>query len=704
MSYFQVMAKSSVQSEMEELRKLIEEHDYKYYVLDRPEITDFEYDQLLKRLLDLERTHPEYQSASSPTSRVGGKPLDAFIKADHRLPMLSLANTYDTEEIRQFDERVRRALGGAASVSYFCEPKLDGLAIELIYEQGHLVRALTRGDGTTGEDVTQNVRTIKSVPLHLRSSRPAPQLVEVRGEIVIFKEDFKRLNEQTEDAGLQTFANPRNAASGSIRQLDPAIASKRPLRMFCYAPGALDGIDVQSQEEWFHFLGKWRLPHVHFNTLDEIKRLAESVDPDAPEITSYLNVGVPLAALCNGPDEIVDYYNLIGRLRHHLPFDIDGVVIKVNRLDQQAELGLISRSPRWATAAKFKPEQSSTRVVDIHVQVGRTGALTPVAIMEPVKVGGVTVTHATLHNKDELQRKDVRIGDTVIVHRAGDVIPEIVSVVFEKRPASSIPFLMPSHCPSCSMPVHQVEGEVTTRCLNPFCPSIINESLKHFVSKRAMNIDKLGDKIIEQLTREGLVKSFSDIYTLSKNDLLALERQGEKSASRLIDSIEASKSTTLSRLIYALGIRFVGEATAKSIANHYGTLDRFLKTSETELLTISDIGPKVASSIMNFLNDPQMRKEVDRLLRQGLEIQAPPKKPAHGPLLGATIVVTGTLPLDRDKVKDLITQSGGKSSSSVSKKTSYVLVGEDPGSKATKAQELGVPILSWAEFEDLLKK
>lgn len=689
------MPSTKLKKHYEELKALVRQHDYNYYVLDRPVISDFEYDQLFAELLKLEKEHPEFVSADSPTQRVGGQALDEFEKVEHRKPMLSLANTYSTDEIREFDERVRKFLGSTESVTYFCELKFDGLACELMYENGALVGAATRGDGYVGENIVSNVKTIRSIPLILssHSSRSMPELLEVRGEVLIFKKDFARLNELQQEAGQLTFANPRNAAAGSVRQLDPRISARRPLRFMTYAPGQLNGVHLKSQSDWFDLMSSFGLPCLSHDTWANVQAALQN--GYAP--------GAPLAALCSGPEEAIAYYERILQLRHQLPFDIDGIVVKVNSFKLQESLGTVARSPRWATAAKFPPEQATTVIENIAVQVGRTGALTPVAVMKPVHVGGVTIVNATLHNASEVERKDIRIGDTVIVQRAGDVIPEVVEVVLSKRPKHAPKFVLPDRCPICDTPTVQVEGEVITRCVNTFCPAIINESLKHFASRRAMNIEKLGDKIIEQMTSAGLVRTYSDLYGLTLDQILSLPRQGEKSAQNLLDSIETSRHTTLARVIYALGIRFVGEQTAKSLARHFRTLDAFLSATESELLSIEDIGPKVATSILNRLSDPKFRREIKRLQDNGVQIQMPKEtNKKEKSLKGLNIVITGTLPKPRDEIKDLIESLGGKSSGSVSKNTSYVLAGDEAGSKLDKAQELGVPVLDWEEFNKLI--
>jgi DNA ligase (NAD+) len=684
------MAKRKVADRLEQLRELIREHDYNYHVLDRPKISDFEYDQLFSELLQLENENPDLVLPDSPSQRVGGKPLDEFEKIAHRKPMLSLANTYNVEELREFDERVRKFLESDKPVTYFCELKFDGLAVELVYENGKLSTALTRGDGSVGENVTLNVKTIKAVPLSLKGK--TPPLLEVRGEVLMFKKDFAKLNEQQQEDGEMTFANPRNAAAGAIRQLDPSISAKRPLRMFCYAPGVVDGAPPRSQSSWFEYLHALGLPALKFAPWKKVKSsLAKGYDGDNP-----------LAAVCEGAEEAVEYYETILKHRHELPFDIDGVVIKVDSWPLQERLGTIARSPRWATAAKFPPEQATTVVENIAIQVGRTGALTPVAIMKPVRVGGVTVTNATLHNQSEIDRKDVRVGDTVVVQRAGDVIPEVVEVVLAKRPSNSKKFKMPANCPVCGEPVELPEGEMVTRCVNSLCPAVLTGSLIHFVSKRAMNVEKLGDKLIEQMTEMKLIESFSDLYKLTLKDVLTMPRQGEKSAQNIIDSIDASRNTTLARFIYALGIRFVGETTAKSLATHFRTLDAFMAATEAELLEIGDIGPKVASSVISRLQNADFRKEVKRLIQNGVVIEQPKKASNDQKLKGVSIVITGTLPRQRDEIEDIIQGLGGKTPGSVSKKTNYVLAGEEAGSKLDKAQELGVPVLDWDGFQKLI--
>ncbi len=655
-------------SRYEELKRLIHHHDWLYHTLDKPEITDFQYDQLVQELKELENQHPEYERRDSPSLRVGSQILDFFEKVPHRLPMLSLANTYSIEELEEFDQRIKNFVNAPLEtpIEYFCEPKFDGLAVELIYQDGLLNRAITRGDGSIGEDVTQNIRTIRDVPLVLREK--VPGIFEVRGEILIFKNDFFELNEMQQERGLPHFANPRNAAAGTVRQLDPQIAATRPLRFFAHGVGVAESLSVQQQcayTEKFEALGL----------------------PTAQRFSG-------LGKLCVDIHSAKEHYLWLEKHREQLPFEIDGLVIKVNSLRLQNDLGLIARSPRWATAAKFKPQQAETLIKNILIQVGRTGALTPVAIMAPVKVGGVTVTNATLHNQDEIDRKDIRIGDSVIIQRAGDVIPEVVEVVLSKRQAASQPFRIPNICPSCSHVAEKNDGEVVLRCVNPYCPSILKESLKHFVSRRAMNVEKLGDKWVDAFVDQGLVKSFSDLYRLKREDLMGLERMGEKSTENLLKSLEKSKQTNLAKFVYAQGIRFVGEQTAKNLAEHFGDLNSLLKADMGQLLQIPEIGEKVSSKILEWIQNEQAQADVQNLIRYGIKIE-PPRRQLSGPLAGLSFLITGTLPISRDEAKDIIEKNGGKILSSVSSKLSFLVVGDDPGSKVDKAQSLGVEMIDW---------
>jgi DNA ligase (NAD+) len=667
------MAKESIQKRHHQLKKLVRQHDELYHTQDRPEITDFEYDKLFAELLKLEQDNPDLDISDSPSHRVGGKAIEQFQKVAHRRPMLSLANSYSTEDILEFDKRVKKFLREDKPVEYFAELKLDGLSMELVYEDGLLVRALTRGDGVVGEDVTHNIKTIKTIPIRLPGKTP-PKLLEVRGEVLIYKKDFLAMNRAYEELGEDTFANARNAAAGTVRQLDPKIAASRPLKFIAYALGETDGFSHASQKEIVEGFKKLGLP-----------TLAED-----------------LTVLSADPDDVVKYYFKIEKLRPKLEFDIDGIVIKVNSLRLQEDLGLVARSPRWATAAKFQPEQAETVIEDIVVQVGRTGALTPVAIMKPVKVGGVTITNATLHNQDEIDRKDVRIGDTVSVQRAGDVIPEVVSVNVDKRPRNSQPFSIPQTCPSCGKKARKEEGEAVLRCVNPLCKAKLKESFKHFVSRRAMNMEKVGDKLIESFVDQGLVETFSDLYKIKRQQILDLERQGEKSADNIIKSIEASRKTTLARFIYSLGIRFVGEQTAKLLADHFTTVERFLDSSAGDLETIPEIGPKVSSAILGSLDEKSFVREV-RELAAFMEFEKS-KRTTDGPLSGKSFLVTGTLPVKRDEAHELIEANGGKLLSGVSSKLNFLVVGDDPGSKVDKAQSLEVKIISWAELLKMLQK
>jgi len=659
----------------EELKKIITEHDYNYHTLDKPTISDQEYDKLFAELVKMEQEEPNLDLSDSPSQRAGGAPLEIFTKVTHRIPMLSLANSYSPEDILDFDERVRKFLKTDKHVEYFAEPKFDGLSMELVYESGSLSRAITRGDGTTGEDVTQNIKTIKSIPLRLKTSKP-PQLLEVRGEVLMFKADFAKLNDQQQENGQPTFANPRNAAAGTVRQLDSKIAASRPLRFFAYALGAVTGVEFKNQSDICAYFEKAGIP------------TAPALNPD-------------LVRICETAEDAVEYYHDIEKLRPKLAFDIDGIVIKANSVRLQDDLGLVARSPRWATAAKFKPEQAETTVENIIVQVGRTGALTPVAIMKPVRVGGVTVTNATLHNQEEIDRKDIRVGDSVIIQRAGDVIPEVVEVVLAKRPKNSKPFLLPHKCPACGSEVHKLEGEVVTRCTNPLCIAIVKESLKHFVARRAMNMDKIGDRLIETLVDEKLVTKFSDLFRLKKDSLLELDRQGDKSVENILKSIENSKQTTLARFIFALGIRFVGEQTAKHVADHFVTIENFLSAKEDDLLQVPEIGPKVAKAVLEWLSNPKLVKDIKEMISLGVKFEAP-KRATSGSLSGMSFLITGTLPVKRDDAKDFIEQNGGKILGSVSSKLNYLVVGDDPGSKLDKAQSLGVKVISWDELQGMV--
>ena len=667
------------------LRREIERHNYAYYVLDAPTIPDAEYDRLFRELQALEADHPELVTPDSPTRRVGGTPLDAFPKVRHAVPMLSIRTETDTEAsgAQAFDARVRKELGleeRDPPVEYAAELKFDGLAINLRYELGVLVAAATRGDGETGEDVTQNIRTVHAIPLRLQTASPPPVL-EVRGEVFMRRDDFERYNERQRADGKPTLVNPRNGAAGSIRQLDPKLAAQRPLSFFAYGLGEVQG--------WQH------APQTHSGTLDALEKLGVPVCGE--RIT-----GLGAAAL-------VAFHDDIARRRDQLPFDIDGVVYKVNRFDLQRELGFVTREPRWAVAHKYPAQEQLTTVLGIEVQVGRTGALTPVARLAPVFVGGVTVTNATLHNQDEIDRKDVRVGDTVIVRRAGDVIPEVVAVVIDRRPRPEPPRfnILQSYpvCPECGSHVMRLEDEAVARCTGGLvCPAQRKQALLHFASRRAIDIEGLGDKLVDQLVDRELVHTPADVYGLSLETLAGLERMAEKSATNLLAAVETSKATTLARFIFALGIRNVGEATAKDLAQHFGALDRLIAATEDDLRAVRDVGPIVAQSILQFFAEPHNLDVVNKLRAAGVHWpESQGLQQSAGILNGKTLVLTGTLPtLTRDAAKEKIEAAGGKVAGSVSKKTDYVVAGEEAGSKLAKAQELGVPILDEAGLLALL--
>jgi DNA ligase (NAD+) len=658
-----------------ELREQINYHNYRYYVLDSPVISDAEFDRLMQELIRLEEEFPELVTPDSPTQRVGAEPLEKFETVPHRIPMLSLENAFSESEAREFDERVKKFLKINEDLDYVVEPKVDGCAVELVYENGVLTVGSTRGDGYRGENVTQNLRTIRTIPLRLLThEEPAPELLEVRGEVYMEIKEFKKLNEERLAQGEPPFANPRNAAAGSLRQLDPRITASRPLFIYCYGVGEVIGRRFESQWEILQTLKKWGL---------------------------RVN---PLSEQCRGIEPAIAYHHRLEKERHGLSYETDGVVIKVNSLELQERLGTKARSPRWALAYKFTATQATTRVRDIVVNVGRTGAVTPIAIMDPVEVGGVTVSRATLHNEDEVARKDVRIGDMVLIERAGDVIPEVVKVIIEERPPDAKPFKMPKNCPICGTPLVRPPGEAVTRCPNPDCRGALRRKILHFVSKGAMDIDGLGEKIIDQLLEQGLVEKVSDLYRLTEGDLIPLERFAEKSASNLVKAIQNSKEVPLARFIYALGIRYVGEATAQLLAQHFGSLEELAKASEEELLQIEGIGPQVARAIRQFFQDPKNRKLIRELLDLGVK-PLPPEKPLKTPLAGKTFVFTGTLSrFSREEAKALVIARGGKVSSSVSAKTDYVVVGADPGSKYVKARELGVTILDEETFEELIRR
>jgi len=658
------------------LREELNRHGHAYYVLDQPTIPDAEYDTLFIELQQLETKHPDLITADSPTQRVGGAPLPEFAQVQHDVPMLSINNGFSEEDIRAFDRRVSEGLGQSSDVEYACELKFDGLAINLRYVDGVLVQAATRGDGSAGEDVTANIRTIHSIPLRLRTEHP-PKILDVRGEVLMFKADFARLNQRQRDAGLKEFANPRNAAAGSLRQLDSRITAQRSLRFFAYGIGHLDGA---------------ALPDTHSALLDWYSELGIAVCDER--------------AVVRGADGLLKFFTDIGTRRASLAYDIDGVVYKVNRVQQQQALGFVSRAPRFAVAHKFPAEEATTTVLDITVQVGRTGAITPVARLAPISVGGVTVTNATLHNEDEVRRKDIRIGDSVVVRRAGDVIPEVVAFVPERRPPDAREFLMPTACPVCGSVIIRPEDEAVARCSGGWlkCAAQRKGGLLHFVSRRAMDIEGLGEQLVEQLVDRGLVTTPADFYKLGLITLSELERMAEKSAQNVLDALTVSKSTTLPRFIYALGIRHVGESTAKTLARHFGTLDALMAANEEEILAVEDVGPVVAQSILGFLHDPLNRELIEQLRAAGVHWDESAVERQSQHLNGKTFVLTGTLPnLKRDEAQALIEAAGGKVSGSVSKKTSYVVAGEEAGSKLAKAEELGVPVLDEEALLQLLE-
>ncbi len=671
---------ASVQSRIDKLRDELRHHAYLYYVLDQPEIPDAEYDRLYRELQQLEQQHPELITPDSPTQRVGDKPLDGFRQVKHQVPMLSLDNVFSEEELAAFNKRIldRLKLDENTRLAFAAEPKLDGLAISLTYEQGVLTLGATRGDGTTGEDVTGNVRTVQSIPLRLLGKN-IPEVLEVRGEVFMPKAGFEKLNAEARKQGEKTFANPRNAAAGSIRQLDPAIAASRPLAMYCYALGRVEG---------------WRPPGTHSKTLEQLRQWGL---PVCPEIR-----------VVKGVEGCLQYYRDILQRRDNLPYEIDGVVYKVDELALQQQLGFVSRAPRWAIAHKFPAQEEMTVIEAVDFQVGRTGALTPVARLKPVFVGGVTVSNATLHNMDEVERKDIRIGDHVIVRRAGDVIPEVVSVIASKRTGKEKKIRLPKKCPVCHSDVERLEGEAVARCTGGlFCRAQRVEAIKHFASRKAMDIDGFGDKLAEQLVEAGLVETVADIYKLTVDQLAALERMGEKSAQNVINAIDKSRHAELPRFIYALGIREVGEATAANLALAFRSMDALMQADEEALEQVPDIGPIVARHIVNFFQQQHNRDVIAELLDKnigGITFAPLPEPVAKDtPLSGKTVVITGTLPtMTRDEAKQLLQSAGAKVTGSVSAKTDYLLAGEKAGSKLAKAEKLGVQVISEADLRAML--
>jgi len=656
------------------LSRELERHNRLYYEKDMPEITDAEYDALFKELQELELSFPEQAQPDSPTKRVGGRPLAKFSQVRHSQPMLSLENGFNEDDIRDFDDRVKRFLGlsGETMISYMCEPKMDGVAVELVYQQGLFAIGSTRGDGLVGEDVTENLKTLHDIPLRLRQEK-APELFTVRGEVYLPLAPFRKFNKEREEEGLPVFANPRNAAAGSLRQLDSRITAKRPLSIFCYAQGETLGISFASQSDFLSRVPDWGLP---------------------------VN---PLVQLVSGSEAVIAYYLEMMAKRDDLPYEIDGVVVKVDSYEVQRDLGEKSRSPRWAIALKFPPRQATTVVEDIVPQVGRTGVITPVAHLTPVNVSGVMVSRATLHNWEEMERKDIRKGDTVIVERAGDVIPAVVRVLTEKRDGTETALAIPLTCPECGGEIVRIPGEVAVRCVGLACPAQVRESLKHFASRRAMDIDGLGEKFIEQLLSLQLVKDVADIYTLTREDFMQFERMGDKLSENLLQAIEGSKSRDLSRFIFALGIRNVGEHTAKLLASAFGSVENLSQASEEELTSIREVGPQVAESITDFFKNQENQRIIERLLASGVHPSVEEKR-VGGRFTGKTFVFTGTLTrFTRDDAKKIVELEGGHAAGSVSKKTDYVVAGSEAGSKLDKAVQLGVKVLTEEEFLELVK-
>ena len=661
-----------VKTKIQQLTQTINQHNIEYYVHDNPIISDYEYDVLFKELQQLELKHPDLICIDSPTKRVGSKPLEQFNQVNHRIPLLSLSNAMNSSELELFHAQMVKGLN-SDNIEYIGEPKLDGLAVELIYEKGQFVKGSTRGNGYTGEDITENLKTIKAIPLSLHTNYTIPNILEVRGEVFINHADFEQLNKQRLNDGKTVFANPRNCAAGSLRQLDSTVTATRPLRIYCYAPGYIEGIDIKSQIEFLNILPQWGFP-----------------------VNSEVQIG-------QGVDFLHSYYKHIESIRNNLKYDIDGVVFKINSYNLQQSLGERSRSPRWAIAAKLKPVQATTIIEDIISSVGRTGAITPVAKLNPINVGGVIVSNATLHNQDEIDKKDVRIGDTVIVQRAGDVIPEIVKVVIKKRQTNSQSYILPSICPSCNQPTSRISDEVVMRCLNSNCPAQIEGQIKHFVSKNCLDIDGLGEKIVQLLIENQLVSTIADIFTLTHDQLSALDRLGDKSAQNIIDSINKSKYTTMSRFIHGLGIRNVGVHLSKVLESKFNSeLNNLISATFDDLIAIDEVGDIVANSIIHYFKDSHNIMVINQCFELGVVFE---KIALSSDIFSNKIfVITGTLPsLSRQKAKNIIESNGGKVSSSVSKKTDFLLCGDNPGSKYNKAQDLNIKILNQAQLEELTK-
>lgn len=669
------MAKDSAGHQIKSLREELNRHIYLYYVCDNPEISDAEYDRLYRKLEKLEKEHPELITPDSPTQRVGAPPLESFKKFTHDEPMLSLSNIFSEEEFLEFDQRIKRFLKKDRPVEYVAEPKYDGLAVELIYENGFLTAGSTRGDGTVGEDITHNLKTIKSIPLKInfKKGKKLPKRLSIRGEVLIGLKDFARLNKSQSTSGETTFANPRNAAAGSLRQLDSRITAKRPLTMYCYSVAKADQLDVATQSGILESLSDWGF-----------------------RVT-------PMHKTCKTPEEVLSFYEKIKKEREKLPYEIDGIVVKVNDLSLQKKLGTITKSPRWAAAFKLPAHQENTQIKEIVVQVGRTGALTPVAILKPVQVGGVEVRRATLHNQDEIERKDVRIGDTVVVQRAGEVIPEVVKVIASKRTGHEKKFKMPEKCPICGSLVERPEEEAVHRCTGFSCPAQLKNRIIHFASKPAMNIDGMGEKLVNQLVEKKMVGEPADLYALNMETLKNLERMAVKSAQNILDALEQSKNTTLDRFIYALGIRHVGAHASKILARSYPNIEKLFHVSEAELTQIREIGPEMALSIVHFFHEKHNQSQIRKLLHSGVRFKSA-KKGASAKLEGKTVVFTGALTqFSRDEANRMAEEHGAHAASSVSKNTDFVIAGESAGSKLDKAKKLGVKVLSETEFLKMIR-
>jgi DNA ligase (NAD+) len=666
------LSKESIKQRIESLRIEIEHHNHKYYVENNPEISDAEFDRLLRELQKLEEANPEFITQDSPTQRVGEKPVEGFETITREIPMLSLDNAYSPEEFVAFDARVKKGLGTNGDIEYLIELKMDGASISLTYEDNLLTVGTKRGDGYSGENVTSNIRTIRSIPLRLQGKKS--EVFEIRGEVVINRKDFERINKEKEENGEELFANPRNAAAGSLTLLDPRITAKRRLDFYAWGIGICRGIEFKTEKE----------------IMDTIKALGLKT------VTEYRQ--------CKNTKEALEYFNDIESRRHKMPFDIDGAVVKVNRLDYQQALGRTSKSPRWAIAYKFAPEQATTLVEDIIVQVGRVGTLTPVAALTPVFLAGSTISRATLHNEDEIERKDLRIGDTVIIEKGGDVIPKVVKVITDKRTSNTKKFTMPKECPICSSKVIRLEGEVANRCQNTACPAQVSGKLQHFATRTAMDIEGLGPAIIEQLMKNKLVHDYADLYFLQKEQIANLERMGDKSAQNLIDSIQASKSRPLSRLIFALGIPYIGTRAADLLGDAFGSIDKLSKATVEEMQAVEEIGPTTSQSIARFFERPENMEVIGKLKKAGVRMDEEVKtnKTADKRFAGKTFVLTGAISMPRHEAEALIKERGGKVSSSVSKKTDYVIAGEDAGSKYDKAVELGINILSEEDFKKIL--